>query len=100
MRSSTSIAALIMSVLCQHGASANDGSMARPAALRAEGRIEVSGLRGAWSRDEDLSRGRWAVAIDVGVFRSADRFDGKTRWRQDPSGGGHPADGAFTNATA
>jgi len=81
---------LVLMALAEHDASAT------PAALRAEGRIEVSGLQGTWSRHEDLRTGRWAVATDVGVFRVAEVFDGKLRWRQDPSGGVHPLNGAFT----
>ena len=64
--------------------------------LRGDGQIEVSRLPGTWSRDEDLSSGRWAARADVGVFRTAEGFDGSARWRQDPSGGVHPLDGAFS----
>ncbi|HEY4138219.1 MAG TPA: aspartyl protease family protein [Casimicrobiaceae bacterium] len=69
--------------------------------LHAEGRIELSRLPGSWSRDEDLSNGRFAVRSDVGVFRVAEGFDGRTRWRQDRSGGIHPLNGTFSKqATA
>jgi predicted aspartyl protease len=64
--------------------------------IHGEGQIEVSRLPGTWSRDEDLSSGRWAVRADVGVFRTAEGFDGNARWRQDPSGGVHPLNGAFS----
>ena len=70
-------------------------------ALHSEGRIELSRLQGSWSRDEDVSNGRFAVRSDVGVFRMAEGFDGRTRWRQDRSGGIHPLNGAFSKeATA
>ncbi|HEY3180212.1 MAG TPA: aspartyl protease family protein [Casimicrobiaceae bacterium] len=64
--------------------------------LRAEGEIETSRLPGTWSRDEDLSNGRWAVRADVRVFRTAEGFDGSMHWRQDVSGGVHPLNGAFS----
>jgi len=64
--------------------------------LHGQGHIEVSRLPGTWSRDEDLAKGRWAVTTDVRVFRTAEGFDGRTRWRQDPSGGAHPLNGAYS----
>ena len=64
--------------------------------LHGEGHIEVSRLPGTWARNEDLANGRWAVNADVRVFRTAEGFDGRMRWRQDPSGGVHPLNGAFS----
>ena len=64
--------------------------------LRGEGRIELARLPGRWSRDEDVAGGRFASRSDVSVFRIAEGFDGRERWRQDPSGGVHPLNGAFS----
>ena len=69
--------------------------------LHAEGRIELSRLPGHFARDEDLVGGRYATRSDVGIFRTAEGFDGRAHWRQDPSGGIHMLNGAFSRrATA
>lgn len=68
--------------------------------LRAEGRLESSGLQGPWSRIEDLSRGRFAIAADLGVFRVAEGDDGRTHWRQDPSGAVHALNAPFAKSAA
>src|SRR4051794_8922931 len=88
-------------VLAQARAASGDSRWDSIKGLHAEGRIELSRLLGNWSRDEDLSDGRFAVRSNVGVFRIAEGFDGRVRWRQDPSGGIHPLNGAFSKrATA
>jgi len=68
--------------------------------LQAQGRIVSSGLPGSWTRDEDLASGRWSARIDLGVYRAGEGDDGRQRWRQDPSGGVHPLDGAFSKQAA
>jgi len=68
------------------------------AQLEARGRIVTSGLPGRWHRSEDLRRGRFTEAADVGVFRVSEGFDGTRRWRQDPSGGVHDLDAPFSRA--
>src|SRR5438552_5908381 len=66
--------------------------------LEGSGRIRVSGLSGAWRRIDSVSDGRFVTRIDVGVFRSAEGSDGRSRWREEPSGGVHPLDGAFARS--
>ena len=63
--------------------------------LLADGRIESSGLQGSWRSVSELASGRFAVHSDLGVFHTADIFDGRTRWKVEPSGGSHPLDSAF-----
>ena len=83
-------------VLTQARSAAGGVAWERVPALQAQGRITASGLNGTWSRAEDLSRGRWAVREDLGVFRSASGDDGQHRWRQDASGGVHSLNGAYS----
>lgn len=78
------------------GASAWD----RVTFLEAHGRIATAGLEGSWHDVEDLRAGRFAMTSDVGVYTVAEGFDGRTRWRQDPSGGVHPLDAPFSRAMA
>ena len=68
--------------------------------LTARGRIETSGLSGSWTRTEDLVEGRYAVAADLGVMRIAEGDDGRVHWRQDPSGGVHPLNAAFSQSAS
>jgi len=68
--------------------------------LTARGRIDTSGLSGSWTRAEDLTEGRYVVAADLGVMRIAEGYDGRVHWRQDPSGGVHPLNGAFSQMRA
>ena len=68
--------------------------------LTARGRIDTSGLSGSWTRAEDLAEGRYVVAADLGVMRIAEGYDGRVHWRQDPSGGVHPLNGAFSQMRA
>jgi len=68
--------------------------------LAARGRIDTSGLSGSWTRSEDLVEGRYVVAADLGVMRIAEGCDGRVHWRQDPSGGIHPLNGAFSQAAS
>jgi predicted aspartyl protease len=68
--------------------------------LSAVGRIRVSGLSGTWSRIDDVSDGRSAIKADLGVYRTAEGSDGRTHWRQEPSGGVHPLDGRFAKSAA
>jgi predicted aspartyl protease len=86
------IAALLAGARAAAGGAAWD----RLGALRAEGRILTSGLQGSWQESADLRRGRFRTAVDVGVFRVSEGFDGRDRWRQDASGGVHALDAAFT----
>ncbi len=88
-------AASLARTLAKAREAAGGAAWRRNAALVADGAVEVAGLHGRWSRREDLRDGRWSVTTDVGVFRSAEGFDGRTRWRQDPSGGVHALNGAF-----
>ena len=57
--------------------------------LNATGQISAGGLQGDWSEVGDLALGRFATRVDLGVYRTADIYDGHTRWRVDPSGGNH-----------
>jgi len=68
--------------------------------LTARGHIDTSGLSGSWTRTEDLQNGRYVVAADLGVMRTAEGDDGHGHWRQDPSGGVHPLNAAFSQAAA
>jgi predicted aspartyl protease len=88
------IADLLAGVRAAAGGDAWD----RLAALQAVGRIQTSGLHGAWQEIDDLRGGRFRIAVDVGVFRTSEGFDGRERWRQDPSGGVHPLDAAFARS--
>jgi predicted aspartyl protease len=77
-------------------AAAGGPAWERIAALQADGRIRTSGLEGRWQELDDLRGGRFRTAVDVGVYKTSEGFDGHVRWRQDPSGGVHPLDAAFS----
>ena len=85
-------------LLAQAREAAGGAAWDRVAQLEAHGRIVTSGLPGQWQRVDDLRRGRFTEASDVGVFRVAEGFDGTQRWRQDPSGGVHALDAPFSRA--
>jgi predicted aspartyl protease len=86
------LADLLAAARAAAGGAAWDGI----ATLQAEGRIRTSGMEGRWQESADLRRGRFRTAVDVGVYRVSEGFDGRVRWRQDPSGGVHALDAAFT----
>jgi predicted aspartyl protease len=79
-------------------AAAGGATWERIATLQADGRILTSGMQGRWQEIADLRRGRFRTSVDVGVYRISEGFDGRVRWRQDPSGGVHPLDAAFSRA--
>lgn len=85
-------------LLAQAREAAGGAAWDRVAQLEARGRIVTSGLPGSWRRVDDLRRGRFVEAADVGVFKAAEGDDGTRRWRQDPSGGVHPLDAPFSRA--
>ena len=58
--------------------------------ITATGQITAGGLQGEWLALGDLATGRFAFHADLGAYRTADIYDGHTRWRVDPSGGSHP----------
>ena len=58
--------------------------------VTATGQISAGGLQGEWQELGDLAIGRFAIHVDLGAYRTADIYDGHTRWRIDPSGGNHP----------
>ena len=72
--------------------------------MTATGQISTGGLQGEWLEVGDLAIGRFAIHADLGAYRTADIYDGHTRWRVDPSGGNHPLNsdaalqGAITEA--
>ena len=72
--------------------------------VTATGQISTGGLQGEWLEVGDLAIGRFAIHADLGAYRTADIYDGHTRWRVDPSGGNHPLNsdaalqGAITEA--
>ncbi|MEO5866334.1 MAG: aspartyl protease family protein [Sphingomonas sp.] len=68
--------------------------------LVATGSIRTAGLDGAWRSTVDLVDGRFDTRSDLGVYRIGDIYDGRTRWRLEPSGGHHPLDSDFAQATA
>src|SRR5258705_10686780 len=123
MKYPLTLVALALLACCLHGAFANEpvkaDSVSAPSGLAvlarareaspesawkkirgltAKGRVATSGLSGAWTRTEDVTDGRFAAASDLGVMRIADGNDGRVHWRQDPSGGVHPLNGAFAKA--
>jgi hypothetical protein len=49
---------------------------------------------------EDVAEGRYVVAADLGVMRIAEGHDGRVHWRQDPSGGVHSLNAAFSQAAS
>lgn len=125
MRRSVAIMALAIPTCCLHGVAAHEtgkpDSMSAPSGLAAlararaacpesawkavrgltaRGRIESSGLSGSWTRVEDLVEGRYVVAADLGVTRTAEGDDGRVHWRQDPSGGVHPLNAVFSQAAS
>ena len=64
--------------------------------IRAEGIETAAGLHGPWLVTQDLTHGRFAQFSDFGVFRTADVYDGQTRWKQDRSGGVHALNADFS----
>lgn len=68
--------------------------------LGAVGTIRMSGLDGRWQSTVNLADGRFNSQADLGIYQVADIYDGRTRWRVEPSGGHHPLDSAFARATA
>ena len=66
--------------------------------LLAEGQIEASGLKGSWSRIEDLGTGRWVSATRLGVSDSEEGQDQVSPWRQGPSGTTHRLNSTFSHA--
>jgi predicted aspartyl protease len=83
-------------LLGQARAAAGGDAWSRLPALRAEGRIVSSGLAGTWREIDDLRVGRFVQQADVGAWSASEGFDGRTRWRQDPSGGVHALDAPFS----
>ena len=67
----------------------------RSGMLLAEGHLDTGGLQGTWRSVSDLASGRFAVHNDLGAYRTADIFDGRTQWKVEPSGGSHPLDSAY-----
>lgn len=55
-------------------------------AIRSEGRLETSGLKGTLRSLEDTSTGASVSQFDLGVAKGANGFDGKVSWSQDASG--------------
>jgi hypothetical protein len=64
--------------------------------IRAEGVETAAGLQGPWLVIQDLAHGRFAQFSDFRVFRTADVYDGTTRWKQDRSGGVHALNADFS----
>ena len=96
----TAEARTALSVLRDAGLASGVGPGMAIGAIRSSGVEAADGLRGEWSLDEDTRTGRFAQRSDFGVFRAADGFDGRDRWRQDRSGGVHALDGAFSRRRA
>jgi len=70
------------------------------AALEAHGTVNASGLQGRWQRIDELGTGRFRTLSDMGVHRTAEGYDGSTRWRQGASGGVHALDSEFARSAA
>ena len=68
--------------------------------VSATGRISAGGLQGQWRELGELATGRYAIHADLGAYRTADIYDGQTRWQVDASGGSHPLDSAFARRAA
>jgi hypothetical protein len=49
--------------------------------ISATGRISAGGLQGDWQEAGELATGRFAIRDDLGAYRTADIYDGRTRWR-------------------
>jgi hypothetical protein len=64
--------------------------------IRGEGVETAAGLQGRWLVTQDLTHGRFAQFSDFGVFRTADVYDGTSRWKQDRSGGVHALNADFS----
>jgi len=54
--------------------------------VRTKTRMETSGLKGTAESFEDARTGAYADSYDLGAFKGASGFDGKTVWEQDASG--------------
>ncbi|MEQ7874327.1 aspartyl protease family protein [Sphingomonas sp. ASV193] len=67
----------------------------RPLTLEAVGRIAEAGLDGAYQRIVDMHSGRFTERSRFVIYTRGTTFDGRVRYRIDPSGGIHPLDGAF-----
>ncbi len=89
-----------LAVLAKARAASAESAWKSVAGLTARGRIDASGLSGSWTRTEDLKRGRYVVAANLGVMRTAEGDDGRGHWRQDPSGGVHSLNAPFSQAAA
>src|SRR5207249_8779994 len=66
--------------------------------LEGSWRIRVASLSSTWRRIDSISDGCFDTRIDLGVFRSSDGSDGRSRWRKEPSGGVHSLDGTFAKS--
>ncbi len=89
-----------LAALARARAACPESSWKEVRGLTARGRIDTSGLSGSWTRTEDLAEGRYVVATDLGVMRTAEGDDGRVHWRQDPSGGVHPLNAIFSQAAS
>ena len=68
--------------------------------VTAVGRIAAGGLNGEWRETGDVVTGRFATQADFGAYRTADIYNGRMRWRVDPSGGSHPLDSTSARQAA
>ena len=83
-------------LLAQVRAASGGGAWDGIRTIRGQGVETAAGLQGPWLMTQDLSHGRFAQFSDFGVFRTADVYDGRTRWKQDRSGGVHALNGDFS----
>jgi hypothetical protein len=87
-------------VLSDARAAAGGSAWSQVAEISSEASELSASLEARCSLREDVHKGRFAQTCDFGVFRTADVFDGVTRWRVDRSGGVHPLNGAFSKEYA
>jgi hypothetical protein len=73
-------------ILARNKAATGGGAWDNVGAVRTKMRMETSGLKGTAESFEDARTGAYIDSYDLGAFKGASGFDGKTVWEQDASG--------------
>jgi hypothetical protein len=73
-------------ILARNKAATGGGAWDNVGGVRTKMRMETSGLKGTAESFEDARTGAYIDSYDLGAFKGASGFDGKTVWEQDASG--------------
>ncbi|MBL8782263.1 MAG: aspartyl protease family protein [Alphaproteobacteria bacterium] len=76
----------VADILARNKAATGGAAWDSTAFVRTKMRMETSGLKGTAESFEDARTGAYADSYDLGAFKGASGYDGKTVWEQDASG--------------